>query len=166
MKLTTIALVALLLLWPAASYAAFQEPAQKSSAPAATTQTERPKSEVEQAMEEAKKRGETILGVCLENCEERSDSEVVGDLEPGRALVLPKPVYPPIAAAAHASGQVSVKVILDVDGKVIAAAAIGGHPLLQATSVRAARDAVFTPTKLNGQPIKVTGVIVYNFVAR
>ena len=49
------------------------------------------------------------------------------------------------------------------DGKVIAAAAISGHPLLQAASVKAAREALFGPLKMNGQPVRVTGVIRYTF---
>jgi len=47
---------------------------------------------------------------------------------------------------------------------VISAKAISGHPLLQAASVSAAQGAQFTPTKLNGEPVKVKGVITYNFV--
>jgi outer membrane biosynthesis protein TonB len=163
MRQTAMALVALLLLWPGVSHAAFQEPAQKT--PATTTEPEQAKSEVELALKEAEKRGETVLAACLENCKE-DDRDKQEGLERGRALVLPKPVYPTIAAQAHAAGQVQVKVLIGLDGKVIAAAAIEGHPLLQFTSVRAARDATFTPTKLNGKPVKVVGVIVYNFVSQ
>jgi len=32
--------------------------------------------------------------------------------------------------------------------------------------VGAARASKFTPTKLSGQPVKVSGVIIYNFVAQ
>ena len=129
--------------------------------PATTSQTERPKNEVDRRLEEAKEHGETVLGVCLENCEGKG---LVGDLERGKALELPKPSYPPIARAAHVSGQVLVQVILDEEGKVIAAAAISGHPLLYGVSVAAARQSRFSPTKFNGEPVKVTGVLSYNFV--
>ena len=81
----------------------------------------------------------------------------------GRALELPKPAYPALARAARASGTVRVKVLIDEQGKVSAARAIDGHPLLQPVSVAAARQARFTPTLLEGEPIKVTGVIQYNF---
>jgi len=73
------------------------------------------------------------------------------------------PAHPPIARAANATGTVEVKVIIDVDGKVIAAASISGHPLLQGASVSAARYARFTPAKYNGEPVKVVGVIPYTF---
>lgn len=131
--------------------------AQEKSA----TDVERPKNAVEQALEEAKERGETILGACLVNCE---GVAVRDGVEPGRVLQLPKPEYPMIARAAHASGTVEVQVIIGLDGSVIAAASISGHPLLQAAAVDAARDARFTPTTVNGQPVKVVGVIKYNFV--
>ena len=84
----------------------------------------------------------------------------------GKALELPKPAYPEIARKAHASGTVAVQVLIDEDGYVIAAHAVSGHPLLQAASVAAAREARFTPMRLEGQPVKVTGVIQYNFVAQ
>jgi protein TonB len=61
---------------------------------------------------------------------------------------------------------VVVQVVIDENGRVISAQAVSGHPLLQAVSVAAARNARFSPTKLSGQPVKVTGVITYNFVAQ
>jgi len=161
-------MIKLLILLTAILFGSSQAFAQESNqspkpAPAATGETERPKTEVDRQLEEAKKRGETVLGVCLENCE---DKGLVGDLERGHALELPKPAYPPIARAAHAAGQVLVQVIIDEEGKVVAAAAVSGHPLLYGVSVAAARQARFSPTKFNGEPVKVTGVISYNFVAQ
>ena len=84
----------------------------------------------------------------------------------GKAISLPKPPYPPIAKAAHASGTVVVQVLIDENGAVVSAHAVSGHPLLQAVAVNAAKQARFSPTKLSGQPVKVTGVIQYNFVAQ
>ena len=59
----------------------------------------------------------------------------------------------------------SFDVTVDEDGNVISAAAVSGHPLLRAASVKAAREAKFAPVLLSGQPVKFTGVLVYNFVA-
>ncbi len=91
---------------------------------------------------------------------------ISGGVLNGKAISLPKPAYPPIARQAHASGTVVVQVTIDENGNVISARAISGHPLLLAVSVGAARGARFSPTKLSGQPVKVTGVITYNFVAQ
>jgi len=91
---------------------------------------------------------------------------ISGGVLNGKAISLPKPAYPPIARAAHAAGTVVVQVLIDENGNVVSAHAISGHPLLQAVAVGAARQARFSPTKLSGQPVKVTGVIQYNFVAQ
>lgn len=91
---------------------------------------------------------------------------ISGGVLNGKAISLPKPQYPPIARAAHAAGTVTVQVLIDENGNVVSAKAVNGHPLLQAVAVAAARNAKFSPTKLSGQPVKVTGVIQYNFVAQ
>jgi periplasmic protein TonB len=91
---------------------------------------------------------------------------ISGGVLNGKAISLPKPAYPAIARTAHASGTVVVQVVIDENGNVISAHAVSGHPLLQAVAVSAARGARFSPTKLSGQPVKVTGVITYNFVAQ
>lgn len=91
---------------------------------------------------------------------------ISGGVLNGKAISLPKPQYPAIAKQAHASGTVVVQVTIDENGGVISAHAVSGHPLLQAVCVAAARQARFSPTKLSGQPVKVTGVITYNFVAQ
>ena len=91
---------------------------------------------------------------------------ISGGVLNGKAISLPKPPYPAIAKQAHASGTVVVQVTIDENGGVISAHAVSGHPLLQAVCVAAARQARFSPTKLSGQPVKVTGVITYNFVAQ
>lgn len=91
---------------------------------------------------------------------------ISGGVLNGKAISLPKPGYPPIARAARASGTVVVQVLIDENGNVVSAHAVSGHPLLQGAAVGAARQAKFSPTKLSGQPVKVTGVIQYNFVAQ
>jgi protein TonB len=91
---------------------------------------------------------------------------ISGGVLNGKAISLPKPSYPPIARAAHAAGTVVVQVLIDENGSVVSASAVSGHPLLINAAVSAARQARFSPTKLSGQPVKVTGVIQYNFVAQ
>jgi protein TonB len=88
---------------------------------------------------------------------------ISGGVLNGKAISLPKPAIPAVARAARASGTVTVQVTIDENGNVISARAVSGHPLLQSAAVQAARGARFSPTKLSGQPVKVTGVITYNF---
>ena len=143
------------------AFAQDQKPSGAATAQA-PTETEKPKSEVDRLIEKAKGRGEIVLATCLQDCGENA---VEGDVEVGRAIELPKPRYTPLARAAHISGQVVVQLIIDVDGTVMEAAAVSGHPLLYGVSVEAAKNSKFSPTKLAGNPVKVTGVITYNFVS-
>jgi len=81
----------------------------------------------------------------------------------GKATNLVQPVYSPAAKAIRAQGKVEVQVTIDEEGSVIAASAVGGHPLLKASAVSAARASKFSSTYLSKQKVKVTGIIVYNF---
>jgi len=83
----------------------------------------------------------------------------------GRAVSLPKPVYPEAARAAKVGGAVSVQVLVDEQGSVVRAYAVSGQALLRPAAVEAAKGAKFSPTIIEGQPVKVSGVITYNFVA-
>lgn len=89
---------------------------------------------------------------------------VSGGVLNGKATSLPKPAYPPAARAVRAGGAVAVQVLIDESGRVVSASAVSGHPLLRAAAVAAAHGARFSPTLLSGQPVKVSGVITYNFV--
>jgi TonB family protein len=86
-----------------------------------------------------------------------------GELK-GKAAYLPQPAYPRAARAVRATGAVQVEVLINEIGKVVYAKAIDGHPLLRATAVKAAQEAKFTQTTLQGMPVKVLGIITYNFV--
>jgi TonB family protein len=134
---------------------------QKPSAPTITADSEQPKNAVEKMIATVREKGAKVVSGCLEDCENADSSDYNG-----HAISLPKPAYPPIARAAHAQGTVEVNVLIDFEGKVIAAAAISGHPLLQAACVQAARNSLFKPIQLDGEPVMVTGVLRYNFVTQ
>jgi TonB family protein len=91
---------------------------------------------------------------------------VAGGVLNGKVSKKPAPDYPSTAKAARASGTVVVQVTVDETGEVISAEAVSGHPLLRVSSEDAARRAKFAPTTLCGRPVKVSGVITYNFVLR
>jgi periplasmic protein TonB len=81
-----------------------------------------------------------------------------------QALSLPKPMYPETAKRMRIQGTVSVQVLIDEQGRVISAKAVSGSPFLLIEAQKAAMQARFSPTKLGDQPVKVSGVITYNFV--
>jgi protein TonB len=81
-----------------------------------------------------------------------------------QAISLPKPIYPQMAKQIHVQGLVNVQVLIDENGRVVSAKAVSGHPLLIPEAQKAALQARFSPTMINEQPVKVSGVITYNFV--
>lgn len=127
--------------------------------------------ELDRLLKSLKDKGELVVGVCAEGdeCQPLPDIEGFKAEDRDKVVVIkvvnkPQPAYPPIAKAARAQGTVTVQVLVDEEGKVIAAQAVSGHPLLQAAAVKAARDARFSPILLGTKPVKVSGVITYNFV--
>ncbi len=115
----------------------------------------------------------------LENPEEAADLEkrlkeleesggdqksVNGGVLNGKVIDKPAPAYPLEAKQARVSGSVIIQVLVDEKGKVVKAEAICGYPSLARAGEDAARHARFTPTLLAGQPVKVSGIITYNFI--
>jgi TonB family protein len=88
---------------------------------------------------------------------------VSGGVLNGNAIVLPAPVYPDGARRARTEGTVEVEVVIDENGKVLSAKALSGPVTLRDSAVQAALRARFTPSKLSGLPVKVSGKIIYNF---
>jgi TonB family protein len=93
----------------------------------------------------------------------RKGRSVAGGVLNSKAISLPKPDYPTEAKTAGVAGAVAVQVTVDETGNVSEAKAVSGPPLLQQVSVNAALQAKFAPTSLMGEPVKVTGVIIFNF---
>ena len=62
------------------------------------------------------------------------------------------------------AGTVEVRVVFDETGKVIWAKAISGHPQLRQAAEDAAWQTKFSPTILSGQPVRTSGILLYNFV--
>jgi outer membrane biosynthesis protein TonB len=93
------------------------------------------------------------------------DGEVIetGVLQ-GRIKYMARPNYPPSAKANRIAGAVPVSVLIDTDGKIIAAAAIGGHPYLRHEAALTACKSTIEPVTLKGTPVQVRGVINYHFV--
>lgn len=89
---------------------------------------------------------------------------VSGGIINHKALSKPAPVYPSVAVVSDVSGTVAVHVLVDESGRVMTAEATSGNPLLREAAVDAAFQARFAPTRLKGQPVKVSGIVTYNFV--
>jgi TonB family protein len=92
-----------------------------------------------------------------------SERPLSGGVLNGKAKTLVTPPYPAAAKAVRASGSVTVQVLIDESGRVVIAEPIAGHPLLRSAARVAACASEFSPTRLEDRPVKVSGVITYNF---
>jgi TonB family protein len=88
---------------------------------------------------------------------------IEGGLLNSKALTLPKPRFPEEARRIKASGKVTVRVVVDENGKVTSAQATDGPLPLREAAEAAAREATFAPTTKDGITVKVAGVITYDF---
>lgn len=73
------------------------------------------------------------------------------------------PNYPPIARTARVAGIVTVFLIVNEKGEVEAVQRTDGPVQLQQAAADAARRWKFTPTVVDGQPVRVTGYLSFNF---
>ncbi|MBO0857479.1 MAG: energy transducer TonB [Chloracidobacterium sp.] len=89
--------------------------------------------------------------------------EVQATVLEGNAITRVEPIYPAPARALKAFGTVRVQITISETGKVIDAKAVSGHMALRPAAVEAAYKWIFKPTTINGTPIKVQGVLTFNF---
>jgi len=88
---------------------------------------------------------------------------VKGGVLNSKAIELPDPEYPEEARRARAGGRVLVSVIVDETGRVISAEVEDGPILFRRAALEAARKAKFKPMLVDGQAVKVSGVLEYRF---
>lgn len=86
----------------------------------------------------------------------------VGSLLPYAAKQSP-PLYPAAARSMRATGVVKVEVTIDEDGNVTDVQKASGHALLQSSAKDAIRKWKFRPFTVDGQPVKATGFVNFNF---
>jgi outer membrane biosynthesis protein TonB len=73
------------------------------------------------------------------------------------------PAYPQRARDKGIEGTVEVQVLVNEDGEVIFANPLSGPEELWAESVKSAVGSRFPPTTLSGEPVKITGRLIYDF---
>lgn len=81
----------------------------------------------------------------------------------GKVIERRVPIYPELARRIRLQGDVAVEVIISPEGRVESVRVLSGHPMLTPTALEAARAWRFSPTLLNGVPVRVTGVITFVF---
>jgi protein TonB len=73
------------------------------------------------------------------------------------------PVYPPIAAAAHVSGQIEIQIVVGLDGKITNVGMPVGPAMLRASAVEAVKEWTFKPYRIGTHPVPFTTLITFQF---
>ena len=86
-----------------------------------------------------------------------------GDVLSAKLIRQVSPVYPAMAKAARAQGDVILEVEVDEEGNVASVVVKNGHTLLRQAAVDAVKQWKYTPTLLNGEPIPVIASVTVKF---
>ena len=80
-----------------------------------------------------------------------------------RATKKVSPDYPMAAKQLNVTGQQEVSIVVDLQGGVEDAKVIKGNAMFTQASLAAARQWKFTPLTKDGQPIRFSAVIIFNY---
>ena len=86
-----------------------------------------------------------------------------GQIREPKPVVRVPPVYPEIARSARIEGMVIVEATIDEKGVVVDARVLRSVPLLDGAALDALKQWRYTPTLLNGVPVRVLMTITFNF---
>ncbi len=89
-----------------------------------------------------------------------TEGTVLGGVLNDLAIDLPKPEFP---ADTKGSGTVTVEIVVSEKGEVVASSVVGGPQPLWSAAGAAARKARFHPPLKDGKPVKVAGVLTFDF---
>ncbi len=95
--------------------------------------------------------------------------QVAGTYRPGGAIREPRKirdspaVYPEVARAAKIEGVVILEATIDERGVVTDARVLRSEPLLDAAALTALKQWRYTPTLLNGVPVRVLMTVTFRF---
>jgi protein TonB len=79
-------------------------------------------------------------------------------------LIAPiRPIYPPIAKAAHVEGKVIVEAVISRTGTIESLHVVSGPSMLQRAAIDAIQAAHYQPYRLNGEATAVETTITVNF---
>jgi TonB family protein len=75
-----------------------------------------------------------------------------------------EPIYPTLARQMHRPGRVELRAIIATDGSIDSLRVVSGDPLFFQSALEAVRQWRYTPTILDGQPVKVDTYITVTYV--
>jgi TonB family protein len=80
-----------------------------------------------------------------------------------RILKQTTPLYPPIAKAAHVSGQVVLQIEIGKDGHVTSSKVVSGPPMLVGSAQECVKQWVFEPVLTDGTPASASTTVTIRF---
>ena len=86
-----------------------------------------------------------------------------GEIREPRRIGGTPPLYPELARRARVQGKVVLECVIDTDGRVTDLRVVSGNPLLAEAATEAVRRWVYSPTTLNGQPVRVILTVTVKF---
>lgn len=75
------------------------------------------------------------------------------------------PVYPPKARKSRIVGLTTVEMLIDESGDVLWVRAVSGHRFFKEAATAAARGWKFPPSVVKGKPVRVIGLLTFNFTS-
>jgi periplasmic protein TonB len=88
---------------------------------------------------------------------------VGGNVQKGKLISGPRPVYPQLAMQARIAGTVKLQAVISREGAILDLRAVSGHPLLIPSALAAVQHWTFSPTYLNGVAVEVATYIEVTF---
>jgi len=81
----------------------------------------------------------------------------------GRVVKKVAPAYPTAAKQLNVTGAQDVEIVVDEQGNVVDAKVLKGNALFTQASLAAVKEWKFQPLVKDGQPVKFTTVITFNY---
>lgn len=75
------------------------------------------------------------------------------------------PLYPPKARKSHIVGLATVEMLIDEGGDVLWVRAVSGHEFFKEAATAAARGWKFPPSTARGRPVRIIGLLTFNFTS-
>jgi TonB family protein len=105
----------------------------------------------------------SILSIGIFACTQTPPPPRVSDLPADSLVKRVEPLYPPIAKAAHITGQLSLEFTITLTGDIADIKVLSGPAMLQQASIDAVKQWKYHPILINGQPTAVRTVAILNF---
>lgn len=83
---------------------------------------------------------------------------------PLKLLTKTDPTYPPIARAAHVTGDVKLQVQIGSDGHVTASKIVSGPPMLVGAAQDCVKQWVYEKPQVDGKPISTSALVTISFI--